>query len=182
MKICVWLNDHIKWYHLNLPRTIFRQIEHVFLPLIHRSIYPVSPSWEKGFSRWGKSSVDENSVVEGAQLVELPFDVRAKIVKIRHIVLRGRAVSWNNTNDDFLSLSFWLSHSILHARFYTLFTKLREGSFGNSTGAWHVATRHLFCHAYALVRAFVIRAYVVRLKKKKKKEEVKNIILRLGMG
>lgn len=25
---------------------IFRQIELVFLPLIHRSIYPVSPSWE----------------------------------------------------------------------------------------------------------------------------------------
>lgn len=165
-----------KWYYLNLPRVIFRQIGLVlFLPFIHRTIYFVSPSWEKGFSCWGKSSVDENSIVEGAQLMELPFDVGAKIVKIRHIILCGRAVSWNNTNDGFLSLflSFWLSHSILYARFYTLFTKLRKGSFGNSTGAWHVATRHLFCHAYALARSFARSSYARTScgpKKKKSKE------------
>lgn len=50
-----------------------------------------------------------------------------------------------------LFLSFSRIRSRARAFLYT-FTKLRDGSFGNGTGAWHVATRHLFCHACTLAR------------------------------
>lgn len=73
-------------------------------------------------------------------------------------------------------LFFPLAFDLARAFLYT-FTKLCEGSFRNSTGAWHVATRHLFCHAYASRVHCTPRTPRIQAYKK-----VKNIILRLCMG
>lgn len=66
------------------------------------------PSFREG------SSVDEDSVVQGAQLVELSLDVGVELVEIRHVVLRGHAVSCNEQHDDF-ALSIPPSRPLFHA-------------------------------------------------------------------
>jgi hypothetical protein len=74
--------------------------------------------------------------------VELPLDVNAQLVEIGHVVLRGRAVSWKQQRDSpFTPLTHSCpSRAFDLARFYVpLHEKLREDSFENSTGAWHVA-------------------------------------------
>lgn len=78
---------------------------------------------KKRFSRWGKLSVDENSVVQGAQLVELPLNVGVELVEIWHVVLRGRAIAWNNVTTMCVPPSFsrpLLTFDLTPARFYTL--------------------------------------------------------------
>lgn len=152
-----------------------------YYSLVHSS-QPVSPSSGKaGSPRRRGSSVDEDSIVQGAQLVELSLDVGAELVEIRHVVFRGHAVSCNQRDAVMVCLA--LTHLISREReraFLYTFTKLREGSFGNSTGAWHVAICFVICFV-TRTRSRILSlyaAYAGPLPPKK----VRNIILRLGMG
>lgn len=59
---------------------------------IARPLRPLSREGRNLLHR-GKSSIDENSIVQAAELVKLPLDVDVELVEVRYVVLRGRAVS-----------------------------------------------------------------------------------------
>jgi len=75
--------------------------------------------------------------------------------------------------------SLFLASHLARAFLYT-FTKLREGSFGNSTGAWHVAICFVICFV-TRTRVLAVRG-VRRARAAPFPKKVRNIILRLGMG
>jgi len=79
-----------------------------------------------------------------------------------------------------LVLVLFFSHLHLARAFLYTFTKLCEGSFGNSTGAWHVAICFVICFV-TRTRVLAVRG-VRRARAAPFPKKVRNIILRLGMG